>query len=92
VKIYKLKSCCGASTTILETDKPLRKSHASFFKEAKYFIPDNFYQAGIFYAQLGTLIITGPYGANKFSIRCSGSKCEEQISSFQSILEKAINS
>lgn len=92
-KIYKVKACCGSTNTILESDKPIRKSHVKAFKEAKYFIPDNFFQAGIFYAQFGNLIVTSSYGSNRFSIRCTGgTKCDEQISAFEAVLEKVLNS
>lgn len=96
-RIYKVKSCCGSSTTILETDRPIRKSQAKVFKDAGYFVPENFFQAGVFHVVLdkrphSTLIVTASYGTNRFSIRCNGSACDVQILAFEDVLEKAINS
>ena len=85
-----VKACCGNSQIIIETDKPIRKSQVNIFRESGYFIPDSFYQAGIFYIQSKQLIVSASFGSTRFNLRCSGSDCEAQISSFETLLQKAI--
>lgn len=76
----------------MESDKPIRKPQIKIFKDAGYFVPDSFFKLGIFHVQLGTLIVTASYGSNRFNIRCTGAKCEEQLLAFEAVLDKAINS
>lgn len=90
VKTYLVKSCCGSSTTILETDKPLKKYQVDVFKEAGYIIPDNFFNSGVFYAQKGGLVATGSFGANKFNLRIAGSG-KDLIEEFSKLLEAAVS-
>lgn len=87
-----IKSCCGSSTTMLTTDKPIKKSHIIFFKNANYFIPDNYLQAGIFYVQLNSFIATASFGNTQINIQCSGQTCPTQIQEFEKLLEQAIHS
>ena len=87
-----VKACCGNSTLVLNFDKAIKKSQIKIFKDNSYFIPDNFYQAGIVYFQKDQLIATGSYGATKLTVKCSGQTCESQIKNFINLLEQAINS
>jgi hypothetical protein len=87
-----VKSCCGSSNIIITIDKPIRKSQMHVFREAEFFVPENFFQAGIFYIQNKQLIATASFGSNRINLRCTGSDCEAQISFFEILLEKAINS
>jgi hypothetical protein len=91
LKRHVVKSCCGSSNIIIETEKPIRKPQSKVFREAGYFLPENFFQAGIFYVQLKQLIATASYGTNKINIRCSGADCESQLAEFESLLERAIS-
>lgn len=91
-KRYVTKGCCGSSMFIMECDKPLRKKQAQYFRDAGYLVADNFYQAGIFHAIAGRLIVTGSFGTNRFNVRCSGPDCSSKIDKLEEDLEKAINS
>jgi len=86
-----VKSCCGSSGFIFETDKPIRKNQVKVFMEAGYLVPENFLAAGLFYVQKEFLIATASFGANKISVRCNGERCSELMDQFQILLDKAIN-
>lgn len=86
-----VKSCCGSSGFIFETDKPIRKFQIKIFKEAGYLVPENFSAAGLFYVQKDFLIATASFGANKISVRCNGDKCSDYLDQFQLHLETAIS-
>lgn len=86
-----VKSCCGSRSFIFETDKPIRKSQMDVFRNAGYSIPDNFYNAGLFYVQNGNFVASSSFGATKISIRCSGDNCSQLIDNFSLLLEQAVN-
>lgn len=88
---HNVKSCCGSSGFIFETDKPIRKSQIQSFKDNGYLVPENFLNAGLFYVQKEFLIATASFGANKISVRCNGERCSELMDDFQILLDKAIN-
>jgi len=89
VKQYVVKSCCGSSTTILEVSKPLRKYQVDVFKQAGYVIPDNFFNAGIFYAQKGGLIATASFGTNRINLKISANG-NDLVPEFSQLLEEAV--
>lgn len=86
-----VKSCCGSSGLVFETDKPIRKSQIHLFKEAGYLVPENFLNAGLFYVQKEFLIATASFGSTKISVRCNGEKCSQLLDEFGICLERAIN-
>lgn len=90
IKTHIVKACCGSSTTILETDKPLRKYQVDVFKEAGYVIPDNFFNSGVFYAQKNGLVATCSFGSNKINLRLSGNG-KDLVDEFCKLLEAAIS-
>jgi hypothetical protein len=90
IRIHTVKSCCGSSSTILETDKPLRKYQVDVFKAAGYVIPDNFFNSGVFYAQKDGLIATGSFGTNKISLRVSA-RSKDLVEEFSQLLEIAVS-
>ena len=76
---------------ILELDKPIRKSQMQVFKDAGYMVPDNFYHNGVFYVQKTNLVATCAYGTKRISVRCHGPGCDDKISAFSDLIEKAVN-
>ncbi len=88
---HSTKSCCGKNALIFETDKPVRKSQVSFFKDKGYFVPDNFLNAGIFYVKKGLLIATGSFGSTRLDVKSSGENSSILVDEFAADLEEAIN-
>lgn len=88
VTLINTQSCCSSKSLIAETQKAIRKTHINTFKDAGYFVPDNFFQAGIFYVHRGSLTATAAFGSTKISIRCAGNSCVEQVNELVSILEQ----
>lgn len=86
VSLITTKSCCSSKSLIAEIEKGIRKSSINAFKEAGYFAPDNFLNAGIFYVHKGSMTVTASFGATKLSIRCAGASCDEQVAEFIFIL------
>lgn len=83
------KSCCGNKSFIVELDKPLQKLHILLFKEAKYTVPKNYYDYGVFYIlkQVNTdmIIANTSFGSNRVSLKCSGQNCQPLIDELLSL-------
>lgn len=91
-KRFTVKSCCGNKNLIIEVEKPIRKNQINIFKDSGYFVPDNFYNAGIFYVKFENLTATTSFGTTRVNVKCSGKNCEKNITAFESLLEQAVNS
>lgn len=85
------KACCGSTVIVLVADKPIKKHQIEIFKTAGFKLPDNYYQAGVFYAHKDGLIATCSYGSLKMSVRCAGIDCLNMMSEFEKLLGEAIN-
>lgn len=86
------KTCCGNSSYIFTSAKPLRKSQVQVFRDAGYFVPDDWFQRGLFWVKKGNLIVTASYGSGTFQVRCYGDDCPALLDSFAESLEQAVNS
>lgn len=84
------KSCCGASTDIIELPVALTKNHLDFFRKAGYNTPDYYSRAGIFHVELQGLTASGTIGGKKLSVRCGGKNSEMTINHFVQLLEKIL--
>lgn len=84
------KSCCGANSLSVETDKSIRKHQLQVFADAGYSTPQIYIDAGMFYVSKNGLVATAPFGATKFVVKCSGG-CDQQKNEFAQTLERAIN-
>ena len=84
MKKHTLKSCCGSRSHIwLLEGSPIRKSHVEAFTAAGYVVPPNFTQSGVFYATRGGVIVTGAFGTQRLSVRCSGPDCESKLAQLE---------
>lgn len=88
INLITSKSCCGSKALIAETVRAVKKSSTNIFKDAGYFVPDNFFNSGIFYVNKNNLTATAAFGATKISIRCGGNDCAEQVEEFVALLEQ----
>lgn len=86
-----VKSCCQNVSQIFQTDKPIIKSQMQVFRDAGFLVPENFFNAGVFYVQSTGLIATSSFGTTQIHVRCNGSNCEDLLNNFERLLEQAIN-
>lgn len=83
-----LKSCCGGKSYILQTEKPVKKSHISTFEKSGYLVPSHYNKAGLFFVQKNGLIATAPFGSTKIQIRASGRIGVNLITEFETLLDE----
>ena len=81
-----VKSCCGGSTTLVTSAKPVLMNHIPLFKNNGFFVNDKYATSGLFYARKDGMIATATFGTCKFNVRCSGSGCDLLIAQFTNIL------
>lgn len=91
VKRHQVKSCCGRSSIIFETDLPVRKFHVELFKREGYEVPAGFTNAGILYARKNKLVVTGPFNSRRLNVKCYGQNCEEKLKEFEIVLDKIVH-
>ena len=89
IKRHNVKSCCGRSNIIIEIPIAIRQHHAGMFEAAGYTAPQSHKDIGVFYIRGNGIIATAIYGSRKITIYCSGSDCDDKITSFEKILELA---
>jgi len=82
------KGCCGRTSILMISEKPIMKSHVALFKAAGFIVPDNYQKAGLFYAKKGSMIATATFGIKNVNIRCSGTGCQNSINEFEALLKK----
>lgn len=86
-----VKACCGNQVTIYQPGSPIRKFQVRVFKENGYSVPDNFYNAGIFYVFKGSVIATASFGTSKISVRAGKDQAAlTTLIEFESLLEQAV--
>lgn len=91
LKKHVTKSCCGAASIIYECDKPIRKYQIDVFKEAGWLAPESYTQLGVLYVSKGGIIATASFGSPKVQVRTSAQINDENLKSFEDLLERAIN-
>ena len=86
------KACCGGSIFVFQTSKPIRKPQAQLFRDAGYFVPDDWFQRGLFWVKKDNLIVTAAYGSSTFQVRCYGDNCTSLMDGFAELIDTAVNS
>jgi hypothetical protein len=91
IKRYAVKSCCGKSNYIFQTDLPVKKKHLVVFTGAGYTAPESYSQHGLFYIRGKGLTASASFGTTRISVRCGGADCAQKMDEFAELLEQALN-
>jgi hypothetical protein len=86
IERFLIKACCGKTSLILKTDRPIDKSFITFLTNKGFSERTHFTVAGILYVENSDLIITGPMGADKLQIKCKKDNCKELLNNFELLL------
>lgn|SRR5574343_417638 len=84
------KSCCGKATSVCTVSKAIRKAGAQVFKDAGWFVPDNYFNVGIFWVKKDNFIVSATYGATQLHVSCSGERCLQLMKEFEPLILQAI--
>lgn len=83
------RSCCGTSTLILETLKPIRKSQIHIIEGFGWVVPKSHTDVGLFYCFKDKVYCSGTFGSNMFKVTV---RSEVDLSALEEALESAVNS
>ena len=88
MKKFTIKSCCGKSDIVIETNFPITKNIVDLFEREQFIASTNFIKNGIFKVESDGVIATCPLNSNKIQLKCKNNKCQEDIIKFENILLK----
>jgi Ni,Fe-hydrogenase I small subunit len=83
IKKFEVKSCCGKSSTLLKTDKPVSKDFLQKLISLGYTPSEMFLKSGILYVDSDELTLTGSIGSNNLQAKCKKENCNEILSRFE---------
>jgi hypothetical protein len=90
VERFDIKSCCGGSSLIFKTDRPLTPLHLQAFIKLGYKEAAHFTKAGILYVDNSDFTVTGPFGTDRLTVRCKpqNKECTKRINDLEVVLQK----
>ena len=83
---YKIKECCGGSSTSLKLDSYISTHLISYLTNFGFKESEHFTKNGIMYIQNKSVILSGAFGANTLSVKCKSSDCADQLDELEKIL------
>jgi hypothetical protein len=85
---FTVQACCGKTSLILKTDRPVDKKLLDFLVSNSFLELAHFTQAGILYADSSELIVTGPIGSDRLQVKCKKADCAQLLNDFEVLLQK----
>lgn len=86
IERFSIQACCGRTSIIFKTDRPLNKSHIEDFSKLGFTEHKHFTQAGILYVDNIDFILTGPLGSDRLQVKCKIVNCEPKVNDLEKTL------
>ena len=83
VERHTIPSCCGNTSIIFKTDKPLDLNMIDVLVKFNFIEQKHFTKAGILYVENKELVLTGPIGSNKIQVKCKKKDCANFLNSLE---------
>lgn len=84
---YKIKECCGGSSTSLKLDGSISSDMIAHFCNYGFKESGHFTKNGILYLQNENVVLSGAIGSNTISVKCKSNNCLEYLNEIEKILE-----
>lgn len=88
VERFVVQACCGKTSLIFKIDQSLTKEHLSALVKLGFTEAEHFTKAGIMYVDNSDLIVTGPFGADRLTVKCKIADCTQKINDFEVLLQQ----
>lgn len=88
VERFTVQACCGKTSLIFKLDQPLTKEHLSSLTKLGFNEAEHFTKAGIMYVDNSDLIVTGPFGSDRLTVKCKIADCTQKINDFEVLLQQ----
>lgn len=88
VERFQIQACCGRTAIIFKTDRPLTKEDLAKFIALGFREQEHFTKAGILYADNPDLILTGPLGSDRLTVKCKKADCNQKLNDLEELLQQ----
>lgn len=90
VERFDIKSCCGKTSVILKTDRPLTSAHIQFLVDHGFKEQLKFTQAGLLYVDNPDFILNGPLGSDRLTVKCrkNNAECTPKLAELEVLLQQ----
>jgi len=88
VERFVVNNCCGRTSLVFKIDQPLSKKHLSFFIANGFNEASHFTAAGILYVDNSALVVTGPFGSDRLTVKCKIDNCISHVNTIEELLRK----
>jgi hypothetical protein len=81
VKIEKIvmNGCCSKKQIVFKLDRPIQRDFLDFLIGNGFIEQTQYTAVGMIYLTNQTLIVSGPIGADRISVKCKKGDCEGEI-------------
>jgi hypothetical protein len=86
-----LQACCGKTAVIFKTDQPVTKLHLEALQKLGFIELSHFTEAGLLYVDNPDFTITGPFGADRLTVKCKHadkSVCTEKTNDLEVLFQQ----
>lgn len=90
VERFTIQACCGRTAILLKTDCPLNKTHLETLKGWGWIESSHFTQAGILYVDNPDFNMSGPFGADRLTVKCKHkhAECIQKLNDLEVLLQQ----
>jgi hypothetical protein len=88
VSRFSINACCGTKSLVFKTSRPIAKTDIDGLVPLGFTEAPNFTKAGILYLDNQWLIITGPIGADRLTVKCKGKDCDQKVNDLEELLKQ----
>lgn len=74
-----MAGCCGRKITVFKLDRPIQRAFLDFLINNGFTEAEQYTKVGMLYATTSTLVLTGPIGADRITVKCKNGDCEDKI-------------
>ena len=83
-----IRGCCGKTSLVFKTEKPLTKDHLELLKKIGFNEYDHFTSAGRLYVDNSDFTIIGLFGSDRFTIKCKHAECAEKLNNLEFLFQR----
>lgn len=88
VERFTIQACCGRTSQVFKTNRPVLGADIEQFKRLGFKEAINFTKAGILYVDNSDLIVTGPIGSDRLTVKCKIKDCTKIVNDFEVLLQQ----
>jgi hypothetical protein len=88
VERFTIQACCGKTSQVFKTDRPITPNDIQGLVGLGFRESAHFTKAGILYVDNSDLIVTGPIGSDRLTVKCKIKDCTLKVNDFEVLLQQ----